>query len=89
MNVALFLVSMYVIADILIIITLNVMRSVNNKKFKKRLEQLEIEKNKIDSAPITPELSKIESYMKNDKLEVMYSGWKTRLEDIKNNQIQK
>lgn len=89
MNVALFLVSMYVIVDILIIITLNVMRSVNNKKFKKRLEQLEIEKNKIDSAPITPELSKIESYMKNDKLEVMYSGWKTRLEDIKNNQIPK
>ena len=89
MNVALFLVSMYVIADILIIIVLNIMRNANNKKFKKRLEQLEIEKNKIDSAPITPELSKIESYLKNDKLEVMYSGWKTRLEDIKNNQIPK
>ena len=89
MNVALFLVSMYVIADILIIIVLNVMRSANNKKFKKRIEQLEIEKNQIDSAPITPELSKIESYLKNDKLEVMYSGWKTRLEDIKNNQIPK
>lgn len=89
MNVALFLVSMYVIADILIIIVLNVMRSANNRKFKKRIEQLEIEKNQIDSAPITPELSKIESYLKNDKLEVMYSGWKTRLEDIKNNQIPK
>ena len=89
MNIALFLVSMYVIADILIIIVLNVMRSANNKKFKKRIEQLEIEKNQIDSAPITPELSKIESYLKNDKLEVMYSGWKTRLEDIKNNQIPK
>ena len=89
MNIALFLVSMYVIADILIIIVLNIMRSANNKKFKKRIEQLEIEKNQIDSAPITPELSKIESYLKNDKLEVMYSGWKTRLEDIKNNQIPK
>lgn len=89
MNAALFLVSMYVIADILIIIVLNVMRSANNKKFKKKLEQLEIQKNEIDSAPITPELSKIESYLKNDKLEVMYSGWKTRLEDIKNNQIPK
>ena len=89
MNVALFLVSMYVIADILIIIVLNIMRSANNRKFKKRIEQLEIEKNQIDSAPITPELSKIESYLKNDKLEVMYSGWKTRLEDIKNNQIPK
>lgn len=89
MNVELFLVSMYVTADILIIIVLNVMKSVNNKKYKRKLEQLEIEKNKIDSTPITPELSKIESYLKNDKLEVMYSGWKTRLEDIKNNQIPK
>lgn len=89
MNAALFLVSMYVIADILIIIVLNIMKSINNKKFKKRLEQLEIEKNKIDSTPITPELSKIESYLKNDKVELMYSGWKTRLEDIKNNQIPK
>ncbi len=89
MNVALFLVSMYVIADILIIIVLNIIKSANNRKFKNRIEQLEIEKNKIDSAPITPELSKIESYLKNDKLEVMYSGWKTRLEDIKNNQIPK
>ena len=35
MNVALFLVSMYVIADILIIIVLNVMRSANKKKLKK------------------------------------------------------
>jgi septation ring formation regulator len=89
MNVSLFLVSVYVIADILIIIVLNIMRSVNNKKFKRKLEQLEIQKNEIDSTPITPELSKIESYLKNDKLEVMYSGWKTRLEDIKSNQIPK
>ena len=89
MDVTLFLVSIYVITSIIITIVLNVMRSYNNKKIKRKLEQLEIEKNKIDSTPITPELSKIESYMKNDKLEVMYSGWKTRLEDIKNNQIPK
>ena len=89
MNVTLFLISIYVIAAILIIIVLNVMQSFNNKKLKKELELLEIEKNKIDSTPITPELSKIESYLKNDKLEVMYSGWKTRLEDIKNTQIPK
>lgn len=87
MNVTLFLVSMYVLADILIILVLNVMKSINNKKYRKRIEQLEIEKNEIDSAPITPELSKIESYLKNDKLEVMYSGWKTRLEEIKEKQI--
>ncbi|MGM9849380.1 MAG: septation ring formation regulator EzrA [Bacilli bacterium] len=87
MNVTLFLISMYVLAGISIIVVLNIMQSFKNKKIKKELEQLEIEKNEIDSSPITPELSKIESYLKNDKLEVMYSGWKTRLEDIKENQI--
>ena len=89
MNAALFLVSMYVIADIVIIIVLNIMKNANNRKYKRKIEQLEIEKNEIDSTPITPELSKIESYLKNDKIELMYSGWKTRLEDIKNNQIPK
>ena len=89
MNVTLFLVSMYVLAAILIIIVLNVMQAFKNKKIKKELENLEIEKNKIDSTPITPELTKIESYLKNDKLEIMYSGWKTRLDDLKNSQIPK
>jgi len=89
MNVTLFLISIYVLAAITIIVVLNIMQSFRNKKIKRKLEKLEIEKNKIDSTPITPELSKIESYLKNDKLEVMYSGWKTRLDDIKNNQIPK
>ena len=89
MNVTLFLISMYVLAAVSIIIVLNIMQSFNNRKLKNELEQLEIQKNQIDSTPITPELSKIESYLKNDKLELMYSGWKTRLEDIKNEQIPK
>lgn len=89
MNITLLLISIYLIAAVIIIAVLNIMQNHNNKKIKKKLENLEIEKNKIDSTPITPELAKIESYLKNDKLEVMYSGWKTRLEDIKNNQIPK
>ena len=89
MNVTLFLISMYVLAGISIIALLNIMQNFKNKKIKRELEQLEIEKNQIDSTPITPELSKIESYLKNDKLEVIYSGWKSRLEDIKENQIPK
>ena len=89
MNVTLFLIGIYVLTAIIIIIVLNIMQNFKNKKLKKEIEELEIEKNKIDSTPITPELSKIEAYLKNDKLEVMYSGWKTRLDDIKNNQIPK
>ena len=65
------------------------MRSKRNKKLKRHLEELEIEKNEIDSAPISPELSKVETFLKNETVEAMYENWKKRLEDIKKNQIPK
>ena len=43
------------------------MQSFKRKKLKKKIDNLEYEKNVIDSAPITPELAKIESFLKNDK----------------------
>jgi septation ring formation regulator len=73
----------------LIIGILNIIQNHKNKKIKKLLEKLEVEKNIIDSTPITPELSKIESFLKNEKLEIMYNDWKDRLNNIKNNQIPK
>ena len=56
MNVTLFLISMYVLAAVSIVVVLNIMQSFKNKKIKKSLENLEIQKNEIDSTPITPEL---------------------------------
>ena len=50
---------------------------------------MEVEKNKIDSIPIVPELTKIESLNKNEKLDAMYNNWKDRLDVIRTNQIPK
>lgn len=83
------IVTLFVVAVVLIVLVLNLIQSKKNKSLKKILENLDIEKNKIESAPIVPELAKIESYLKNEKLEVMYNEWKERLEDIKENQIPK
>ena len=55
----------------LIVTTLNIMQSFKRKKLKKKIDNLEYEKNVIDSAPITPELAKIESFLKNDKIEAI------------------
>ena len=74
-------------ALITIITVIYIIRSIKNRKIKKTLENLDIEKNKIDSAPIIPELSKIESYLKNEKLEIMYNEWKERYDSIKYIQI--
>ena len=78
-----------IFAIIMIISVLLLIQRKNYSKVKKRLSNLEIEKNKIDSMPIIPELSKIESLNKNGKLETMYNNWKDRLDVIRTNQIPK
>lgn len=83
----LIIISAVILTIILIIGVLVIIQNSKNKKIKKTLEKLEIEKNIIDSLPINPELSKIETFLKNEKLENMYNTWCERLDDIKNNQI--
>ncbi|MCI9433821.1 MAG: hypothetical protein HFI86_00910 [Bacilli bacterium] len=88
-GVALTIITLVVVAIILIVVVLNVMQSSKNKKMKKLINNLEIQKNVLDSTPIIPELAKVESYLKSEKMEVMYNDWKERLENIKNIQIPK
>lgn len=88
-NVTLIFALLFLVTVCVIVIVLSLLQKNKNKKFKTRLDALEYEKNTIDSAPIMPELSKIESYLKNDKLESMYQEWKERLENIKQSQIPK
>lgn len=83
------IVMLVIVAIILIIGVLVAIQKKNEKKIKKQLQNLEIEKNKIDSMPIIPELTKIESLNKNGKLEAMYNKWKDRLDVIRTNQIPK
>jgi len=82
-------ISFIVLAVILIEAVLFAIKKSNRTKKKKQLEKLEIEKNKIDSSPIVPELTKVESHLKNEKLEAMYNNWKDRLDVIRTNQIPK
>ena len=76
-----------VVAIISVIVVLNVIHKKRKKELKRIIDNLEIEKNKIDSTPINPELSKVESMVNNEKMEIIYRGWKERLSDIKENQI--
>jgi len=88
-TIILLMVTIFSIAAIVISIVLVILQNSKNKKIKIQLDKLEVEKNKIDSTPIIPELSKIESYLKNEKLEAMYNNWKDRLDVIRTNQIPK
>ena len=86
-NVVLVIGTATLAAIILVIIVLNVIQRIKTKKFQKIINQLEIEKNKLDSSPITPELNKIESFLNNKNLSEKYEDWRERLENIKEKQI--
>ena len=72
-----------------VLIVLGVLKSRKKKKYKKIIEDLDYQKNRLDTSPVGPELAKVESYVGNEKLEVLYNNWKERLNDIKEIQIPK
>ena len=86
-NLTLIMLTLFLICAGLIIGVLNFVQSKKNKKFKKTLEKLEIEKHKLATSPIVPELAKVENYLNNDKLKALYDEWSNRLKQIKEIQI--
>ena len=88
-NIVLVMLSLFVICVGLVIGVLNFLQLRKNKKIKKTLESLEIEKNKLATSPIVPELAKVEAYLNNEKLKALYDEWSKRLKQIKEVQIPK
>ena len=72
-----------------VLIILGVLKSRKKKKYEHIIENLDYQKNQLDTSPVGPELAKVESYVGNEKLEVLYKNWKERLNDIKEIQIPK
>lgn len=88
-QVILLFISLTIIAIVTAIVVLNVIQNRKNKKFRAQLDKLEVEKNILDSSPVIPELSKVESITRNEKLEAMYDNWSHRLDVIRTEQIPK
>jgi len=88
-NVALLMWGYYVAAIISIIIVLNIIQKFKLEKYKKEIESLEKDKNLITSIPVLSELSKIETIVKNEKLEERYNEWNNRFVHIKTESVSK
>lgn len=89
MSITLISVSVYIIAVIVIIIVLNLIQNYKTKKYKTILDNFEVEKNVIDSTPINLEISKIKTFLKNDKLDSNLNDWENRFKEIRTSQIPK
>ena len=88
-NTLIIIASALITTLVIVIIVLAVLRNRKKKKYKKLIEDLDYQKNRLDTSPVGPELAKIENYTKNEKLDVLYKNWKERLNDIKEIKIPK
>ena len=84
----------YIIVGIFILIVflfliIHLFKRKKNKFYKNKLDQLEIQKNMAASIPVSLELSKVESIIKNEELEEKYNNWNNRLAEIKNKMLPK
>ncbi len=86
-NLLLVIITLVFLLIALIIGSICFVRIRKNKRIKEALSKLEIEKNKIDSSPIIPELAKVEAFLNNEKLKIMYNEWKDRLQNIKEKDV--
>ena len=88
MNGTILIIATYIIvAVLLVVIVLIVSKKRRDKVLQTTIEELDREKNIIESTPILLELAKVETIIKNDKMEEKYKQWQERFENIKANQI--
>ena len=72
---------------ILTIIILIVLQNKRKNKYKKNIEELDYEKNKLIGVPILSELSKVKELVKTDDLKQKLNEWETIFYEIKDNKI--
>ena len=77
----------FIIAVILVTVVLVLIQKYKYNTFRKEVEELDKAKNMIASTPVLSELSKVESIVKNDKMEEKYKNWQKRFDVIKDDKI--
>ena len=71
-GILLVVVAASLLAIILIVITIVIIKSNQKKKYRKEIENLDIEKNSLLGVPVLSEISKVKELVKTDKKSVTY-----------------
>lgn len=72
---------------ILFIVLFIILSSKKKNKYKKTIEELDYEKNRLIGVPILSELSKVRELVKTDNLKQKLSDWDEEFKDLKENKI--
>lgn len=79
----------FIIAVILVTVVLVLINKHKYKVLRSEVEYLDKEKNLIASTPVYSELAKVESIVKNEKMEEKYKNWQKRFDTIKTEKLNK
>ena len=82
-NIILLAVTTCVVSLILIIVTFSIIKKNQTKKYKKEIEYLDVEKNKLIGVPILSEISKVKELVKTDNLKSKLDDWDNSFKLIK------
>jgi len=88
-NVIFLVVSTCVVSLILIVITFSIIKKNQTKKYKKEIEFLDVEKNKLIGIPILSEISKVRELVKTDNLRAKLEDWDNTFKLIKEEKVPK
>ena len=79
--------SVIVLIVIIVFVSLHFIRKAIKNSYKKKINNLEVQKNMVASTPVFLELSKVEPIIKNDKMEEKYNAWNDKFISIKEDQL--
>lgn len=82
-------IALILIIMVVVVVFFVVFIDKRKKNIEKEVTELDKEKNLIASTPVLSELSKVESIVKNDKMEEKYQYWQKRFEVIKGDRLTK
>ncbi len=86
-SVLLITISAFIVAIILIIITIVIIKSNQSKKYKKEIEELDVEKNSLIGIPVLSEITKVKELVKTDNLKEKLDDWDNTFKVIRDKKI--
>lgn len=86
-SVLLITISAFIVAIILIIITIVIIKSNQSKKYKKEIEELDVEKNSLIGIPVLSEITKVKELVKTDNLKEKLDDWDNTFKIIRDKKI--
>lgn len=88
-NVILVTISTAIIAFILIFVTFLITKRKQTNRYRKEINRLDVEKNKLIGVPILSEISKVKELVKTDNLQNKLDDWNNTFKLIKDDEIPK